>query len=226
MGPSTPPASSKNELVSSNRIRTLGVDLAYDAADPFGGVDQAGATLEQGLSAIGAVKKDNLLITPADATPQYLLSRLRLGRSQSIFGFWISETIDGQVVLYGLPPAPADCTYGGPDLGKGYDVASFASEECIRGGLTLYRTFGLFPGVTIQPKVLVDGAVMYRLGTYNIPNSLASRTSTAESGGLGFQLGLPHNIAIDALMTFPFGADAYQVTSRSPGLWFDLAVHP
>ncbi len=214
------------QLVASNRVRTLGADAAYDLADPLGGYVQAGASLEQGFSALGAVKRGNLLITPSDATPQYLLSKIRFGRTQAVFGTTVSGVIDGQVVLYGLPPSPADCVYGGPDLGKGYDVASFAGEECVRAGVTVSKMFAPFPGVTVTTKAFVDGAVIYRLGAFNIPNSLATRTSTAESGGLGLQIGLPYSISVDTLVTAPFGHDAGQANARSPSIWFNVDFRP
>lgn len=212
------------QLVASNRVRTVGADLAYDLADPLGGLDQAGASLEQGVSALGAVRRGNLLISPSAATPQYLLSRLRFGRTQSVFGVTVTGTVDGQAALYGLPPSPADCTFGGPDLGKGYDVASFAAEECVRAGLTVSKSFNLFPGLTVTPKAFVDGAVLYHLGRSTLPSGATSQT--ADSGGLGILINLPYRIAVDTYVTVPFGADAREVSARTPAIWFNVDLKP
>ena len=212
------------ELVSSNKIRTVDLDLAYDLADPWRGLDQAGVTLEQGLPTLGAIASHTFYLTPADATPQYLLTRLRLGRSQSVFGFNLSESADAQIVLYGIPPAPADCTYGGPDLGKGYDAAAFSGEQCVRASTSLSRTFSFGRGISVTPKAFVDGAVLGRLGAYNRPNTGATRTSSVESGGLGMVVGLPFNVALDTVVTVPFGKDVDQVKTRTPSVWFNLDV--
>ena len=127
-------------------------------------------------------------------------------------------------MLYGIPPAPADCTYGGPDLGKGYDAAAFSGEQCVRASTSLSRTFSFGRGISVTPKAFVDGAVLGRLGAYNRPNTGATRTSSVESGGLGMVVGLPFNVALDTVVTVPFGKDVDQVKTRTPSVWFNLDV--
>ena len=196
--------------IVSNKTRVVDLDLAYDLADRFGGIDQAGLTLEQGINGLGAIRPrvdyrttSNLpipAISPVDATADNLVVRARLGRSQSVFGFNTQVNVDGQVVLHGVLPSPADCTYGGPAAGLAFDVASLAADECVRTNLRVDRYFGLGRGFYISPYLTADAGWLWHLGE---SRTVGHTYMTAQSLGLGFNFGFKNNIVLDALLTSP-----------------------
>ncbi len=232
------------QKVISNKTRSIDLDMAYDLADRFGGTDQLGFTLEQGLAGFGATTQHlqnpttanpsiykNALLSPLEQTAQYLDARVRIGRSQRLFGIDVAATADAQVVLYGVLPSPAECTYGGPDSGLGYDVAAYQGAECLRLNLKLSKHFDLAKGVWISPYLASDAGWLWTLGSYyNYSTGKQVRSSsyfeTADSVSLGFDLGLTRYVTFDALASVPTGPDRFQLGTRTPSVYFNLSFTP
>jgi hemolysin activation/secretion protein len=203
--------------IVSNKTRVFDVDLAYDLADRFGGIDQAELTLEQGVNGLGAIRQRNKnalpAISPIDATADNLVVRARFGRSQPVFGFNTQVNVDGQAVMYGVLPSPSNCTYGGPASGVGFDVAALAADECVRAGLRIDRFIGLGRGVYISPYLTADAGWLWHLGG---STTAGHSYVTAQSVGLGFDLGFKNNIVLDAMFTLPVTNDTTRQYSKNP----------
>lgn len=227
--------------IVSNKTRVFDADLAYDLADRFGGIDQAGLTIEQGINGLGAIRQRNVnalpAVSPIDSTAENLVVRARLGRSQSLFGFNTQVNVDGQAVMYGILPSPSDCTYGGPANGVGFDVAALAADECVRANVRVDRYIGLGRGFYISPYLTADAGWLWHLGS---STTAGHSYVTAQSVGLGFDLGFKNNIVLDAMFTLPSvnGTTRQTVTDKktlvttsvqtlsdtSPSVYFNLGL--
>ena len=218
--------------VTSTKARSVDLDLAYDLADRFGGVDQVGATLEQGISGFGATRRynqkqpddtfvyGNQQLSPGDATLQYLDARLRVGRSQRILGLDVAESADAQVVFYGILPGPSECTYGGPDSGLAFEVAQFTGDECARANIKVSKNINLINGMSVTPYIAGDAGWLWTEGKV-VENGVLTRPvhpyQVAESVSLGFNLGLTRFVTFDAIASLPMGPDHYlRVYDKSP----------
>ena len=210
--------------VVSNKTRFAEVDLDLDSADRFGGTTQAGLSLEQGINALGAIRRRKgarLPVTsPGDSTAQYLSVRARLAHTQPLYGFNLSGSVDGQAVMYGVLPSPADCTYGGAGGGQAYDSAALAGDECVRTSGQLSRTFLLQRGMVATPYLFGDAGWIWHLGQTVVGQH---RFERAQSAGLGLNLGLNRSVQLSSVLAFPItDATTPSLKDRSPSVFFSL----
>ena len=214
--------------VVSNKTRFAQVDLDLDTADRFGGTSQAGLSLEQGINGLGAIRRKagpQLPVTsPGDSTAQYLSLRARLAHSQPLLGFNLSGSVDGQAVMYGVLPSPADCTYGGAAGGQAYDSAALAGDECVRSTAQLSRSFLMPRGVVATPYLFGDAGWIWHLGETTVGQH---RFERAQSAGLGLNLGLTRGAQLSSVLAFPItDATTPTLKDRSPSVFFSLDLRP
>ena len=210
--------------VVRNRTRTIDAGLDYNFADRFMGVNQASVSFEQGISGLGASrhnaslsKPDNVLISPLDATPQYLLTRARIGRNQSVLGFDAAFNIDAQGVLYGLLPAPANCAFGGATMGRAYNVSPLTGDECVRASLQVSRQMVFNHNIRVAPFLFGDAGQIWRLGAAPVGDTNYAR---AQSIGFGFDIALIQGWSLNSVAAYPVGASTTNITS--PSAYFTL----
>jgi len=214
--------------VVSNKTRYAEFDADLETADPFGGITQAGLSLEQGINALGAIRRkpgNTLPVTsPGDSTAQYLSARLRLGRSQPVFGFNTAVSVDGQAVLYGVLPSPADCAWGGSGGGQAFDSAALAGDQCVRASGQVSRAFPLSNGMVAAPYVFGDAGWVWHLGQTAVGQH---RFERAQSAGFGLNLGLARSVQLSSVVAFPITDDTTPLLrSRSPSVFFSLDLRP
>ena len=214
--------------IVSNKTRYAELDADLDTADRFGGVTQAGLSLEQGINGLGAIRRRpgaQLPVTsPGDSTAQYLSVRARLGRSAAVLGFNTSVSLDGQAAMYGVLPSPADCAYGGAGGGQAFDSAALAGDECVRASGQVSRSFLLRSGVTATPYLFGDAGWIWHLGQTAVGQHSFER---AQSAGFGLNLGLARSVQLSSTVAFPItDATTPTLKDRSPSVFFSLDVRP
>jgi hemolysin activation/secretion protein len=111
---------------SDERTRTLRVSLSYNDDLYLNGINQAGATVSEGLYVLGARPAG-----PAYGPPDFSKGNFDLERIQALpYEFALRVAAQGQFTNDRLPPSE-EFEYGGPEFGQAFTAAALTGDEGI-----------------------------------------------------------------------------------------------
>ena len=119
--------------LSRDRIRFISLGALYDSADRFGGVNQLGLDLDQGIGTLGASREGSTDLSREKGRADFTRLRLTASRLQRLGGRWsLLAGLTSQVASSKLL-ASEEFGVGGERCGRAYD----ASEVTGDGGACL-----------------------------------------------------------------------------------------
>jgi hemolysin activation/secretion protein len=175
---------------SDERTRTLRVSLSYNDDKYLSGLDDAGATISQGLDVLGA-RRANI----AYGGPDFTKGNVNLERVQALpYGFAIRLSAQAQFTDDRLPPSE-EFDYGGPEFGQAFTAAELTGDEGLEGVAEL--------GHQIPPRYLpkpLAGTGLFILTDYgrvwNRNTIYAPATDRAASFGFGVKFVILQKLAL------------------------------
>ncbi len=129
-----------NHPFLKDRLRVLGLAVAYDVRDRWGGSSYLNLSLRRGLSVFGATEKGDPKASRFDADGEFTSIQLTASRLQ---------TITDTIALYGLVKAQyafdpvlsdEEFNLGSIDFGRGYDPKELGGDDGIGTTLELQYT--------------------------------------------------------------------------------------
>jgi hemolysin activation/secretion protein len=164
---------------SDERTRALRVSVSYNDDRYVSGLDEAGATISEGVDVFGARRA-----SVAYGGPDFTKGNLNIERVQALpGGFALRLAAQAQFTDDRLPPSE-EFDYGGPDYGQAFTAAALTGDEGVAGVAELAH--GL-PAAYL-PKALA-GTGVFVLADYgrvwNRGTIYAPATDRAASFGFG-----------------------------------------
>lgn len=192
-----------NTPLTRDSIRALRAGLTYETVDGWNGYDQMGATLSQGVKALGASRAGQLNLSRAKATPDFTKFEANIARIQGIGSSWMVATNASAQVANGPLYSSEEFGYGGQAFGRAYDDSEITGDHGVAASAEL-RYAGLAPwyGVQAMPYSFYDYGVVWNDDT---PDQPARAAGSSAGAGLRLQsdLGISANLGI----AFPLSRD-------------------
>jgi hemolysin activation/secretion protein len=114
---------------SEDRIRALRVGANYDSADRWQGVNNVEVELAQGLNALGASSNGGAVLSRPGGRADFRKVTLYAARLQSLREQWsLLGALNGQYAFNDLLLSE-QFTFGGEQMGRGYDAAELAGDH-------------------------------------------------------------------------------------------------
>ena len=115
--------------LSRDRVRFLSFGALYDSADRFGGINQIGVNLDQGLGFLGASREGTTRLSREHARFDFTKARLTASRLQRLSGrFSLLASFVSQFSLSKLP-ASEEFGVGGERCGRAYDASEITGDH-------------------------------------------------------------------------------------------------
>jgi hemolysin activation/secretion protein len=184
---------------TQDRLRNLSFNANFDFSDEFGGVNQAIATLTQGVDAFSASDLDPKS-TNTLAKSQYFKADLYLSRNQQLpFGLSLLLTAEG-MISDKLLASYNRFSFGGSQFGRGYESGTLEGDNALAFSFEPRWTYHVHEKVAVQPFAFIDyGRVWTNLSMSGVPDS--------EFGSsVGFGLRLFGNVGQERPLNYNFSA--------------------
>lgn len=173
-------------VYTDDRLRPLSIWAVYDFLDPLQSENSIKATVEHGLDVLGATGNSR-----ADGSVRYTTLQLDAQRNQplgTVFdgGVSVNLAAHGQLALgRGSLFSAAECSFGGPRFGRGFDAGALVGDHCVAGSAEAHwrRAFNvrdLIEPVILDVYAFIDGGVLWR-----ISDAAPDEGESAASVGLG-----------------------------------------
>ena len=115
--------------LSRDRIRFISLGALYDSADRFGGVNQLGLDLDQGISILGASKEGSTDLSREKGRADFTKFRLTASRLQRLGGRWsLLASFTSQFALSKLL-ASEEFGLGGEHCGRAYAPSEVTGDQ-------------------------------------------------------------------------------------------------
>lgn len=203
-----------------DRVRTAQAGLSYDWADRFGASSLFELSYVKGLKGLQATDRDNPLRSRSYGSAQASYVTARLYRLQPLLGMDLSLDVTGQVVTRGSSLwSSAECSFGGPIYGRGFDAGSLGGDSCVKASVELSKRFQL-SNFTLAPYLFADGA---RIGQNGPLEYGEVREAIATSAGAGLRLTAPTGLSLDVQYARPQENPAPSMPRD--GRWFFTLVY-
>ncbi|OGT62800.1 MAG: hypothetical protein A3E85_03050 [Gammaproteobacteria bacterium RIFCSPHIGHO2_12_FULL_45_12] len=205
-----------DELFYADHIRSLDLGLIYNFADRWSGVNLIVADFRQGLPILGYTSNQNpdtAQTSRPGALGDYTKVTLLMNRLQAV---------KGPVSLYGVfkgqwafnPVLSSEqFTFGGSQLGRGYDVAEVIGDKGLAGSVELRYDWNVsrFLIQTLQLYTFYDAGMMWDYK--QIPGTPSHQSATSFGVGTRFSLNkyISGNVMWAQPLTKPVAAE--QATS-------------
>lgn len=170
-----------------DHIRTIRGGVTLNHADQWRGTNSFNAYVEQGLNIIGATDSVTSTTTSrygGEATGTKIdMTASRLQTLTNVLGLYMLAK--GQFAFNPLLSSE-QFSYGGSQLGRGYDAADIIGDLGLAGSLELRvnATPGWFLLTFFQPYIFYDGGIIWN--RRNLPGSSTKQSETSTGGGVRF----------------------------------------
>ena len=177
-----------------DRIRSVEAGFSYDWADRSGATSLLELSHVNGLTGLEATDSDYPLRSRSYGSAEASYLTARLYRYQPLVGLGLTLDLAGQVVTHGHSLwASAECSFGGPTYGRGFDTGLLGGDSCLKASLELSKPFWA-SAFTFTPYIFVDGA---RVGQNGPLEYGEVREAIATSAGAGLRLTAPAGLSLD-----------------------------
>lgn len=212
----------------TDHIRSLGIGGTYNFSDKYYGSNLIYADIRKGLPILGyttATNPQTALTSRPGGHANYTKIDVTVSRLQALRGpFSLYGIFKGQYSFYPLLAAE-QFTFGGSQLGRGYDVAELIADKGIAGSLEL--RYDLFIGRMIQSMqfyAFYDWAIVWNyLFIGNVPTKV-SGTTTGVGMRFFFTNYFSGNVMWTQTLTKQVAAEELIGDGRRPRVFFSLVA--
>ncbi|TAK72641.1 MAG: ShlB/FhaC/HecB family hemolysin secretion/activation protein [Gammaproteobacteria bacterium] len=218
-----------SQKLYTDHLRSLDLGGTYNFADRFYGANLISSDVRQGLPLFGATHQDDPT-TAQTSHPggrgNYTKITLQLSRLQAI---------RGPVSLYGLFSgqwafnpllASEQFSFGGPQLGRGYDVAEIIGDRGAAGSLELRYDWPVqkFKIENLQFYVFYDAGEVWNI--QDIPGTQKKVSGTSTGIGMRFYITqyVSGNVMWTQTLTKQVAAEELIGEGRRPRMFFSLVA--
>lgn len=178
---------------SHDQWRVLDLGLSYTRSDVLGGTWLATIDVAQGLSILGATENGSPDLSRTGAHTDFTKLTGGMRYSHTLGGaFSVAFSAQGQ---YSFDPliAGEQITFGGTQIGRGYDPGAITGDHGLGGSAELRYTARMpqWSIEALQPYLFYDAAKIWNI---DVPGALDFDLASA---GAGMRLWFPYNIATD-----------------------------
>lgn len=218
-----------DEELYTDHLRSLDLGFTYNFADRWQGNDLISADIRQGLPIWGYTSDTNVN-TARTSRPgghgNYTKIAVSLSKVQPLSGPWSAYGIlQGQWALYPLL-APEQFTFGGPILGRGYDVAEFIGDQGSAGSLELRYDYSL-PKLKLQSLqfyAFYDAGIIWNFKKLGDTPKKASGTSTGFGVRFTMTKYISGNLMWAQVLTKPVAAEEFIGEGKTPRVFFSVVA--
>jgi hemolysin activation/secretion protein len=217
------------EPLYTDHLRSLDLGGTYDFVDRWYGANLISADFRQGLPVAGYTSKTD----PATAQTsrpggrgRYSKITLQMSRLQSIKGpFFLYGAFNGQWAFNPLL-ASEQFTFGGPQLGRGYDAAEIIGDKGAAGSLELRGDFAIHKFLlrNIQFYVFYDIGAIWNKEV----NATSLAKVTAATTGIGTRFFFTKYVSGNLMWTQPLtrqvAAEKLIGNGKKPRVFFSLVT--
>ncbi len=219
--------SSFSTTLYNDHLRPIKIGATYDFADRFNGGNLIGAHIEKGLNILGASNNPNSTTTSrfgADGIyTRFILQAIHSQPFLSRYSVFLAA--NGQ---YSFSPllASEQFTFGGSQMGRGYDPAEIIGDRGMGGTIELRSHYapGYFLLNTIDPYVFYDAGVIWNIK--NVIGISQKQSITSIGAGTRFTLNkyLNGNLMIAQPLTKVVSAEEVVGKGRLPRVFFSIVA--
>jgi hemolysin activation/secretion protein len=216
-----------DQSLYADYIRTLSLAGIYSFADRYAGANMVNAEFRQGLPILGYTSDTHSNMTSRfGGRGDFTKVSLQLSRLQAV---------KGAVSLYGIlrgqyafnPLLAAEqFTFGGNQLGRGYDVAEFIGDRGLAGSVEARYDWYIdkFFIKNMQLYAFYDMGKIWNIK--GIPNQIKSQSGTSTGIGTRFFLTklISGNIMYTQILTKQVAAEKLIHDGRRPRIFFSLVA--
>ncbi len=150
-----------NAPFTRDRVRALRASASFDVFDAWSGYNAATVRLSCGLDALGASERGGLLLSRAQARPDFTKIEASFSRLQSIGSDWSFLFAASGQKASGPLFSSEEFGYGGQSFGRAYDASEITGDHGLAGSLELrFGGWSELSPVALQPYAFYDiGAV-------------------------------------------------------------------
>ncbi len=210
--------------LSEDRIRALRIGASYDIVDRFEGINLLVAELSRGVDVLNATDFGDANNSRLGAKGSFAKVHVSASRLQRLGGgFNVLGTLSGQYA-FDLLLSAEQFTFGGADLGRGYDAAEIIGDHGLASSIELQwgRALGFAALEGIQLFASYDFGVVWQRD-----ERLPVRRSTASSVAVGARLNLTPwlsaRVSVALPLTRPATVDRDD-GAHKPRLFFGLTA--
>lgn len=214
-------------VLTHDKTRTVDLQSVYDFADSSGAVSLVGVDLVKGIPHLNATKDNDPLKSHLNGTADFTLAKLHILRNQPLdhfssrlAGFSVYMQGAAQYSLDNPLLSASECTYGGGDIGRGYDSGALSGDHCLMGSVELRRDFA-FGRYMLQPYGFFDAAKIWQRG---ILAAGEHRTNAAQSLGTGVRMAISPAMMGGAEMAFPLRKPGSEDGKGDPRFFLSLTA--
>lgn len=220
------PVTALQQPLYSDSLRSLDAGLTYNFADSYKGFNLISGDIRQGLPIWGYSSNSNIQ-TARTSRPggrgDYTKFTVTLSRVQTLkYNFSLYGLFQGQYAFSALL-AEEQFAFGGPILGRGYDVAELIADRGIAGSLEL-RYDHTFEKIlqNIQLYIFYDGGILWN---YYFVGGVPTKQS-ATSTGIGMRFNMTKyisgNVMWTQVLTKQITAESFRGQGRNPRVFFSV----
>jgi hemolysin activation/secretion protein len=207
--------------LTSDHIRAARLSTDFNFNDDLsGGYNAGNITLSKGIPALGATDAGDLLLSRAEAKPNFTKLEGSFTHLQSLSqSFMLKASFAGQLSSSPLYSSE-EFGYGGQAFGRAYDNSEIIGDHGIAGSLEISYNDWQWEKGSITPYAFYD------LGTvWNIDKAQIGRISGSSAGG-GARFTVANEVQLELGLAFPLTKNAstpiYGDSPTAPRIYFQL----
>lgn len=209
-------------VTSEDRLRILRVELAFDNADQFSGINQVLFSLSQGISGFGSTSNSNPNASRTPGKVDFTKAELTLSRTQQLGnGFSMFGSLSGQWTSDALLSSQ-ECGYGGTQFGRGFDSSIITGDTCLKAAVEMRYNLSDLGNSGLDYTQVFGFADAGRIKNIDAPLGTPS-SDNAASFGLGARFGAG-KWRVDLSASKPIDTPSSVVASRAWQGWFSVSA--
>jgi len=206
-------------LVSSDDLRVLRLQLAYDRVDTFWltAGNQAALELSQGIGVAGARTQN----ARPGTSPTFTKVAATVSRDQPLFDHVSMVLASAGQYSRDVVPVSELFGFGGTEFGRGYDFSEIVGDSGLAGKAELRYTEIVSGGhlQAWQPYAFFDAGVVWNNFAF-----LTAKRQTATSTGVGVRATFDHNISGYVELGVPLTRKVAAENDKSPRGFFGVQM--
>lgn len=213
----------------TDHLRNLDLGVTYNFSDRWYGANLISGDFRQGLPILGYSSNynpDTALVSRPGGRGDYTKIALVLSRMQTIKGPWSLYAVAQGQWAFNPVLASEQFTFGGSQLGRGYDIAELLGDKGASGSLELRYDLpvGRFLINKLQLYTFYDGGIVMNYKYVGGTPRKQSGTST----GLGVRFNMTKRVSGNFMwtqtLTKQVAAEELLNSGRRPRVWFSVVA--
>ncbi len=163
------------------------VKLTYKSLDPWGGASEIELSAHRGWDVFGATSRGDRLATRGGSGASFAYFSAEANRVQKLTHWALldlgayAQTATESLLIFD------QCTYGGRDYGRGFDLSVIFGDRCFKasGELQLSPDFLKTDFLKLKPYAFADGGAVEQIGALD---PIQAKTAALMSAGGGVEI--------------------------------------